>query len=220
VLILGALGGSLVALLPSHHRPGLSAVGSTTSTTRPHVVTRPSRKTPAEERGAAPAPPVGALSLQLRPRLGSASCSRVVRHLESVSGVLVAANPPATAATVMDLPTSTRKAPACVNLGAAFAIAWSGDITGISTKPLGPAAGTTTSTPTGPLVEVVIDLAPDAVTNVNHLALAESPRATTDVVAQGIDLGKVFVSKGAVITLQVTQSVATFLSTQLAHGHS
>ncbi len=218
VVIAGALGGTVVALLPSHHRPVPTAIGTTVTTTTSHVTTKSGHSTPPPTQAAAN-PPATALSLQLRPRLGSASCTKLARHLESVDGVLVAASPSASAGAVMALPTSTPQAPACVNVGSAFAIAWSGDIARVTVKPLSPTS-VSTSAPAGNLVQVVIDLKSRAVTSISGLTAAENAETTTDVVAQGIDLGTAVVSIGPVVTLTVTQSVATFLQDQLATHHS
>jgi len=220
VVILGALGGTLLAVVPSHHRP-LSATNTTAArvtTTSSHVAILPSRSTPTTvpKAGTAPAPPASALALQLRPQLGSASCTKLVRHLESVNGVLVVTNPPATDAAVMATPQSTAQAPSCINVGSAFATAWSGDVTHVSIAPAGSAStSSSSSASSGPAYDVVIEVSPGAVTDAKDLSRAEAGLATTAVIAQGIDLGTATLAKGPVITLLVSQSVATFLNQQL-----
>jgi hypothetical protein len=64
-------------------------------------------------------------------------------------------------------------------------------------------------------VNVVIDVAPTAFTNATTLGAAERSGSTTDVLAQGADLGTAVVTNGTVVTLVVSSAVAKFLRENL-----
>ena len=221
VLLLGALGGGLAAVLRSNHtsRPSAGVAPTTRSritarpaTTGPTVNGGPSTTTLPRGRPIAGAA-VGSLELQLRAETGPASCAeKVARHLENVNGVLFFANPPAARSAVIAA-VRTGATTACVNVGPAFATLWSGNITHLSVTAAQPAPAATTNA--GSIVDVVIDVDPSAISSVADMMQAENGHEAIEVIAQGADLGTAVIAKGPVVALPVTRSVAAFLARQL-----
>jgi anti-sigma factor RsiW len=211
VLVLGGIGAGVAALLSSsphqasaldHHPTQTSAPSSPHSTTTVPVVN-----------GGNAGPAAVALSLQLRLDTGPASCAKVSRHLENVHGVLVALNPRASSSAVSALPGSGPTA-TCATLGPAFATLSSADITHLSIQPVSgtpPSSANASGTP----VDVVIDVKPTAFTSSATLGAAERSGSTTEVLAQGADLGTAVVTNGTVVTLAVSSPVAKFLRENL-----
>jgi hypothetical protein len=211
VLVLGGIGAGVAVLLSSSHHQ-VTALGhhptETSSPSSGHSTT-----TLPVVNGGNAGPAIVALSLQLRLDTGPASCTKVSRHLQNVHGVLVALNPKGSASAVAALPGSGPTA-TCATLGPAFAAVSSADITHLSIQPISgtPPSSTTAS---GSPVNVVIDVAPTAFTNATTLGAAERSGSTTDVLAQGADLGTAVVTNGTVVTLVVSSAVAKFLRENL-----
>jgi hypothetical protein len=211
VLVLGGVGAGAAVLLSSHHHP-VSALHSNTTVTSSPSAGHSATTVPVVNGGSA-GPAAVALSLQLRLKTAPASCTKVSRHLENVHGVLVALNPKDSASVVAALPGSSPTA-TCATLGPAFGTLSSADITHLSIQPV---SGTTPSSTTasGPPVDVVIAVAPSAFANATSLSAAEASGSTTEVLAQGADLGTAVVTNGTSVTLQVSSAVAIFLRENL-----
>jgi len=214
VLVAGGLAGGLAAVLSSNH-PAHSPSAGPASSTRPTVSAAPNRSTTTVHHAAPFAgPAVGALTLQLRSELGSASCaSKAARHLADVNGVLVVLNPPAAAPATLAVPGTSAVTPACVKVGPAFATLWSGNITHLSVRAV--SGGPSSTTSAGAPVDVVIDVAVSPISSASSLSGAENRNETIDVVEQGIDVGTAVIGKGQVVILSVSRSIATFLTSRL-----
>ncbi|HXY44059.1 MAG TPA: hypothetical protein VEH29_07715 [Acidimicrobiales bacterium] len=222
ILALGALGGALAAVVSTNHPTPRTAgpVGTTTQkitggsarltpTTlmTPTTLTTP---TTSRSRGATASPGVGALTLQLRPETGAASCGKALRYLEDVNGNLEVVNPPATKSAVVAVAGSA--ASRCLTVGPAFATLWSGNVTRVGVTPaqVAPSSGATS----GAVVDIVVNIAPATLANSSGLNAARAGGEAIQVIAQGTDLGTAIISSGTAIAFQVSRSMATFLVRQ------
>jgi hypothetical protein len=153
-------------------------------------------------------PPAGALVLQLRSTAGPVSCSeKTPIGVVFKDGTLQRVDPSPTKPAVMQVPGGSG---VCIEVGAAFATAWSGDVIDVSVRAItGPDAPT--STASGVPVHLVFTLEPAAIADAATMSSALAGRLTVSVIGQGADLGTATVTKGSVVTLTASNFVATLL---------
>jgi hypothetical protein len=209
VLVLGALGGGLAVVLGSNPSAPSTAGPQITSTTGVKGIKGGPSHTATTTASGGPVqavPAVGALELQLRRETGPSSCTNVTpQRIATVNGTLKLLNPLATSSPIVRLPGPSGSTPKCVSVGPAFAILWSGNVTRISLLP-----STASST-----VDVVIDVAPSGLATAASLNGAEGSADAIEVVGQGMDIGTAVITNGAVITVPVNKSEASFLEKKL-----
>lgn len=210
LLLAGALGTGLVAVLRSDHSAGPLRAGPA-ETTSPKIAGGTLGPSSTVPQGGFGGPVIGAFELQLRTVTGPASCTKAVRHVATVGGVSVAVNPPAPERTV--LRTAAGGPATCVAVGPAFATIWSGNVAAVSVGDVATPASSTA--PAGAQAELVIRLAPGTLGGA-ALKTAETPGVSLAAVAAGSDIGGAHVGGGPVVTIQLSRAMALLVARGLA----
>jgi hypothetical protein len=214
VLIVGAVGGGIYGLIRADDNSSSSASAGRAAFPAQRGVLPSPKSTPASR------PPLGAFVLQLRTSTGRAPCSKALQpEVESIGGTRVVVDPPAADAAVMYVPAAAGQAKTCIGVAPAFVSLWSADISQVTIEPVaGPRVPASTPA-AGPAVDLVVALAPAAITDSSTLEKALKGELTVEAIAQGVDLGTAKVTKGPVATLTVSRSAAASLRDRLL-GHS
>jgi hypothetical protein len=213
VLVLGAIGGGVYGVVRSGNHASASRAASLPPS-QYGIGANSTTSVPPNAIGKTP--PFGDLALQLRAYTGAASCSKATApEVIHVDGRRLVVNPPAPKALVTQLPASAGHAPTCVAVGPAFATLWTGDVSGVTIEPVAGSSASSTlpgsTTAHGDTVDLVVALAASADADAPTLNSVINGKLTVEVMAQGVDVGEARVTKGPVVVLPASRSVATSL---------